>query len=110
MVMLVELAQVKARLRFDHEEEDADIEFAIKSASAAVMNYLKLDHDFYTDSFNSSGEVSTNVPEEVAQAVITLVGIWKRDPAGAEMRDWEMGYLPRPVMAILYPLRDPAMQ
>jgi len=105
MVMLVEVSEVKARLRFDNDEEDADIELAIHSASAAVLNYLKVAHDNYDDSFG----VVADVPFEVVQAVIALVGIWKRDPAGVEMKDWEMGYLPRPVMAILYPLRDPAM-
>jgi gp6-like head-tail connector protein len=106
MVMLVEVEEVKGRIRFDHDEEDADIELAINSASAAVLNYLKVPHDNYDDSFG----VVTDVPFEVVQAVITLVSIWKRDPAGVEMKDWEMGYLPRPVMAILYPLRDPALQ
>jgi hypothetical protein len=110
MVMLVEVEEVKSRIRFDHDEEDDDIELAIRSASAAVLNYLKVPHDHYTDSSESSGEVPADVPDEVTQAVITLVAIWKRDPAGVEMKDWEMGYLPRPVMAILYPLRDPAMQ
>jgi hypothetical protein len=105
MVMLVEVEEVKTRIRFDNDAEDADIELAIKSASAAVLNYLKVPHTSYDDSFG----VPTGVPYEVVQAVITLVGIWKRDPAGVEMKDWEMGYLPRPVMAILYPLRDPAL-
>jgi hypothetical protein len=107
MVMLVELEQVKARLRFDHDEEDEDIELAIHGASAAVLNYLKVLHTVYDDSFGVV--IQTDVPFEVQTAVIHLVGIWKRDPSGVEMEKWQQGYLPAPITAILYPLRDPAL-
>lgn len=105
MVMLVDVDQVKARLRFDHDSEDEDIELAIQGASEAVLNYLKVEHTVYDD---SSG-TPVDVPATVVNAVIMLVGIWKRDPSGTEMEKWEHGYLPRPVMALLYPLRDPAL-
>jgi hypothetical protein len=107
MVMLVELEQVKARLRFDHDEEDEDIELAIQGASAAVLNYLKVLHTVYDDSFGVV--VLASVPYEVQTAVMHLVGIWKRDPSGVEMEKWQQGYLPAPITAILYPLRDPAL-
>lgn len=106
MVMLVDLDQVKGRLLFN-DADDEDVELAIHSASACVMNYLHVEHDNYDD---SSGDVDPDaVPFEVVQAVITLVGIWKRDPAGTEMDKWEPGYLPAPVTALLYPLRDPVL-
>lgn len=107
MVALVELDQVKARLRFDHDLEDDDIQLAISAASAAVLNYLKVAHTVYDDSFGTT--VLADVPFEVQTAVMHLVGIWKRDPSGIEMEKWQQGYLPPPITAILYPLRDPAL-
>lgn len=107
MVMLVEVDEVKERLRFDHDLEDEDIERAIEDASAAVMAYLKVASTAYDDSFGTL--VPANVPAQARTAVIHLVGIWKRDPSGVEMEKWQMGYLPAPITAILYPLRDPSL-
>jgi hypothetical protein len=112
MVMLATLEQTKLRLRADHGVEDEDLELAIAGASAAVLNYLKLPHDTYSD---SSGEVPVNssgtigVPAEVVNAVLMLVGILSRDRDGQEMEKWQHGYLPMPVIALLYPLRDPSL-
>ena len=113
MIELVTLAQVKARLRFDHDTEDADLQGLIYGASAAVMNYLKLDHDAYLNSdgtmdLNSDGSYD-EVPQEVQLATILLVGIMSRDRDGVEADKWQHGYLPMPVMSLLYPLRDPAL-
>ncbi|MEO8466249.1 MAG: head-tail connector protein [Gammaproteobacteria bacterium] len=111
MVMLVTLDEVKRRLQFNHDADDNDLMLIIEGASAAVLNYLKVPHTAYDD---SSGEVpvdlnGTDVPAEVKNAVIMLTGILKRDPSGVNMAEWERGYLPAPVLALLYPLRDPAM-
>jgi hypothetical protein len=38
-----------------------------------------------------------------------MVGILARDRDGVEAKDWDHGYLPRPVTSLLYPLRDPAL-
>lgn len=105
MTMLVDLDTAKQRLRVDHDADDDTIELAIKGASGAVLNYLKVARDRYED---SNGDV-VDVPEEVQNATMLLAGILIRDPAGSEMKDWEIGYLPRPVMALLYALRDPAL-
>lgn len=105
MTMLVDVDMAKERLRIDHDAEDDTLELLINGASAAVLNYLKLAHDHYDD---SNGDI-VDVPYEVQNATLLLVGIILRDPAGVEMKDWEMGYLPKPVMALLYPLRDPAL-
>lgn len=111
--MLVSLTAAKERLRFDQDSEDDTLTLLIQGASAAVLNYLKVDHDTYNDSsgevpFNSDGTTDA-VPYEVQNAVLLLVGILSRDRDGTEMKDWEQGYLPRPVIALLYPLRDPAL-
>jgi hypothetical protein len=42
-------------------------------------------------------------------ATILLTGHFYNNPDGDPEHDWEQGYLPRPVTALLYPLRDPAL-
>jgi hypothetical protein len=104
-MMLVALEDAKARLRIVHDAEDMDLELMIQSASAAVMNYLGKPLRFYEEDSDYLGEV----PQEVQLAVLLLVGILYRDRDGMEAKDWPHGYLPTPVIAFLYPLRDPAM-
>lgn len=111
---LVTLDQAKLRLRFDTDALDPDIELMIEGASRAVMRYLG---EYGTASFtDSAGDVSEDsngivldVPEDVKLAVLVLVGILVRDPSGVDMASWEMGFLPAPVTAFLYPLRTPSM-
>jgi hypothetical protein len=108
MTLLVSVADTKARLRITHSEEDADLEAMIHGASAAVMNYLGVTEDAFMDS-DSSASDGLFVPPEVELATLVLVGILARDRDGVEAKEWEQGYLPKPVTAILYPLRDPAL-
>jgi hypothetical protein len=120
MTMLVSLAQTKARLRFDHNDEDADLQFMIEAASQMVLHYLKTDESFFAGSeFDTGGTWPTDSDgvligaseyPEIQTAVIYLAGMLKRDPDGVEMEKWQHGYLPMPAMAMLYPLRDPAMR
>lgn len=119
MTMLVGLAETKARLRFDHDAEDADLTLLIQAASQMVLNYLKMDEsEFAGSEYDTDGDYPTDTDgvligmdafPDVRAATIYLVGVLKRDPDGAEMDKWEHGYLPRPVMAMLYTLRDPAI-
>jgi hypothetical protein len=109
--MLVTLAEAKERLRYNHDEEDGDLTSLIEAASGAVLNYLKVSETFYAD---SSGEIpvdssGTDVPGPVKTATLYLVGVLARDRDGIQAGDWERGYLPNPVVSLLYPLRDPAM-
>lgn len=110
MVMLVSLDQAKQRLRFDHDEDDNDLTLMIEGASAAVLNYLKSDQVF-VDSFGDveSDSAGPIVPHEIQNATLMLVGILSRDRDGEEMEKWQHGLLPFPVLALLYPLRDPAL-
>ncbi|WP_321941644.1 head-tail connector protein [Paraburkholderia tropica] len=98
-LMLVTVAEAQDWLRADTADLDTDLKLAIAGASASIMDYLK--REPYPD-----GEV----PENVRLATLLYVGIMIRDPDGVESSQWEHGYIPRPVMNILYPLRDPALE
>jgi hypothetical protein len=135
MTLLVSVAEAKDRLRITTDAEDADIESLIHGASAAVMNYLHVDEtafmvpadsdsEYADTSSSSSGSSSSEgsssdyasssdmvlaVPPEVQLAVLVLTGNYYRDREAVDAKDWEHGYLPKPVLALLYPLRDPAL-
>ena len=119
MTMLVTLEDAKARLRIVHDAEDLDLELMIQQASAVVMKYLELPIDYYTatiassdsdsEAVSSDGTTTRTIPAQVELATLLLVGILARDRDGVEMKDWDHGYLPKPVMNVLYPLRDPVM-
>jgi hypothetical protein len=112
MTLLVSVEDVKNRLRITHDAEDSDIEAIIHGASAAVLNYLHIDESVFLDSdseYAGSSDHNLTVPHEVQLAVLVLVGNFYRDREGVDAKDWEHGYLPKPVIALLYPLRDPAL-
>jgi hypothetical protein len=110
MTLLVSVAEAKERLRITTDAEDADIEAMIHGASAAVMNYLGVTESAFMDSdSDASSSDGMTVPPEVQLAVLILTGTLYRDREGVEAKDWEHGYLPKPVIALLYPLRDPAL-
>ena len=111
-VMLVSLAQAKQHLRIDTYAGDANLELLILAASQAVLTYLKTP-DAYQD---SSGLVPVDtagdplgVPAQVQAAVLLMLGTLDRDRAGVDGKEWDSGYLPRPVISLLYPLRDPSV-
>lgn len=108
MIPLVTVDQIKARLKFDHDADDDDLAQLALACSKLVLNYLKVSSDFYESSNSTESEPGT-VPDEVQAATIYLVGVLLRDPSGSEMDKWKLGYLPMPVIAMLYPLRDPAL-
>ena len=108
-MMLISLEAAKADLQMDHDEDDEDIESKIEQASAAVLNYLGVAHDNYADSTGvipADGNGEPDVPFEVRAATILLLRVLYKGEAAATT-DWEHGYLPRPVMSLLYPLRTP---
>jgi hypothetical protein len=92
---LVTTDQAQLRLKLDVAEGDADLELMIEGASAAILAYLKL-----PDGFDDA------VPPEVQNATLALVGIMYRDPDGTEMQNWQQGYLPWAVTALIYHLRS----
>lgn len=108
MVALVTLEETKSRLRIDHNDDDTTLEGYIEAASGSVINYLKGQAEVLLD-LDSGGDLPSGaeVPAVIQTAVILLVGYWY-DPIEPN-KDFERGYLPMPVTAILYPLRDPAL-
>jgi len=109
--MLISLEAAKADLQMDHAEDDEDITRKIQQASVIVMNYLKLPLDHYADSFGAiPTEDSSNepdVPHEVRAATTLMLRELYGD--AKQRTQWRPGYIPDAVMALLYPLRDPAI-
>lgn len=127
--MLVTLQEASDHLRRDTDYDDDDLTLKIHAASAAVMNYLKRDSLAYEPERDSSGEIvrdsngwpvpmldSSDEPVvrfEVKAATLLMIGeLYKNregEQGGEIPTQWGYGYLPRPVVALLYPLRTPAL-
>ena len=120
----VTLSEAKAHLRVDFSDEDTAIELLIGAASGAVKNYLKSASayeperdDDDTPIYDSGGfpaidedsSTAKTVRLEVKQAVLILVGEWYKNREAAQDMT-SPGYLPVPVVSLLYPLRDPALR
>lgn len=103
----VTLQQAKDHLRVDTDAEDGDIGDKLLAAQSAVLNYLKIT-TLDVLAVGSPAEIPDNVDGAVTAATLLLVGYLYRDRDTDENHEWEQGYLPRPVTALLYPLRDPA--
>lgn len=124
-MMLVTLEEAKDHLFIDFNTFDADISLKIKSASKMVVNYLKSRKNLYVIELDQDGDPVLDsqgdviyeldsqgdriIGDDVKHATLILLGILYRDRDGVEAADWRPGFLPAPVTAILYPLRDPAL-
>lgn len=108
MAYLVSLSDVKSALRLDFDDNDPSLTLMIEASSGAVLNYLKSAGSQYV---GIDGEVLPDVvvPAPIQAATIYLVGHMLRNPDNDTEGAFEQGYLPRPVTALLYPLRDPAL-
>jgi hypothetical protein len=108
MTLPVTLEQAKAHLRVVDSEDDSDIADKLLSAQAAVLNYLKLSS---LDSLKAGSPANfpAGVDGAVSAATLLLVGYLYRNRDTDVDREWEAGFLPRPVTALLYPLRDPTL-
>jgi hypothetical protein len=117
-------------------EDDPDLALKVRAASAAVLNYLKGFRNVWVVAVEMAGAypllvdgkpvpmVDTNgepvfvedsngartVRDEVKAATLLMLGyLWKDRDENADGA-FDMGYLPKPVTALLYPLRDPAVR
>jgi hypothetical protein len=118
MVMLVSLQQAKDHLRVDSSDEDNDLTLKIHAASAAVLNYIRNGADVFTDSAGEpildSNDNPIGIPYEIQAATLLMIGYLNR------LRDendntligdgFAYGYLPNPVMSLLYPYRVPSLR
>jgi hypothetical protein len=101
---------VKQALRMLEGEDDDDalIDQIVMAATGAVVNYLKAGADPYLDS-GGSVPSGVEVPSVIRSATIILACYLYRNPDQDPEKSFERGYLPAPVAALLYPLRDPAL-
>ena len=105
-VALVSLEETKAALRVDADDLDGTLELMIEAASEAVISYLK----DAAEEFMDEGEpIEGEVPARVQWATIALVGYWLRSPDANPDGEFDRGYLPAPVTALLYPMRTPSL-
>lgn len=122
-MMYVTLARGKQHLNMDHDSDDVLIEAYIGAASESVKNYLKsaspyeVERDSNDDPvLDSSGDPvyavdssGDKIVKSVVQAATLLqLGFLYKDRDENADSAYQMGYLPKPVTALLYPLRDPA--
>lgn len=123
-MMYVTLERGKQHLNMDHDLDDVLITAYIGAASGAVKNYLKsasayeVERDSNDDPIiDSSGDpvyvVDSSddkvVKYEVQAAVLLMLGFLYKDRDENPDQAFAQGYLPKPVTALLYPLRDPAL-
>lgn len=123
-MMYVTLDRAKRHLNMDHDLDDPLIEVYVQAASGAVKNYLKsaspyeIERDSNDDPIldssgdpvyvtDSSGDKLVSYP--VQAAVLLMVGFLYKDRDENPDQAFQAGYLPKPVTALLYPLRDPAL-
>lgn len=123
-MMYVTLERGKQHLNMDHDLDDVLITAYIGAASSAVKNYLKsasayeVERDSNDDPIvDSSGDPTyvldssgdKVVKYEVQAATLLQLGFLYKDRDENADGAYDMGYLPKPVMALLYALRDPAL-
>lgn len=109
-MMLVTLQQAKNHLRVDNDEQDNEIAMYAEGASDAVINYLTAMNSEAADAYlDSAGEaIDELVPSVIKNATLIMIGYLFRHRDDNEGEAFERGYLPKPVTALLFPLRDPA--
>lgn len=102
--MIVTLQEARDHLRSDTSDDDADLTLKIQAASSAVVTYLKVADD--------AAIPAAALPAAKAACLI-LVGEFyanrEGEQGGAVDQQFGYGYLPRPVVALLYPYRDPSI-
>ena len=100
--MILSTDQAVAHLRLDPDEAIAaadELADSVAAAEATVLRYLKVIEADIPDA---------DLPTVVAATKLMLGYLWRlRDED--EKAEYQQGFLPRPVTALLYPLRDPSL-
>lgn len=102
--MIVTLQQARDHLQATHSTDDDDLNLKIEAASQAIVTYLKV-----------ADEASIPAAAQAAAkaACLMLIGEFylnrEAEQGGAVDSQFGYGYLPRPVVALLYPHRDPSI-
>jgi hypothetical protein len=117
--LLISLDDARNHLRFDPTDDDAeidqqeqDVQPYAEAASELVINYLKSAANAF---LNRDGTVkrgsdgSPDVPHAVRGATRLMLGYLYKDRDNDAGKEYEHGMLPKPVTALLYPLRDPSV-
>lgn len=107
MALPVTLDQAKAHVRFDDSEDDADLSLKLMSAQSSVLAYLKV-ASTEALSIGSPPLYPPGAEGAITAATLLLVGYLYRQRDEDVNHEWEQGFLPRPVTALLYPFRDPS--
>lgn len=120
---LVTLTQARQQCHVDDYDSDGvgpdddQLNLCIRAASRSVLNYLDGAADAYLDSdgnvpLDSDGNPE-GIPEDWQLATLFLTAeFFKNREAvqdGAVDAQFGYGYLPRPVVALLYPYRAPVL-
>lgn len=123
-MMYVTLDRAKQHLNMDHDSDDSLIAVYIQAASSAAKNYLKSASPYEVERDSNDDPIldSNGDPEylrdsngdkviagAVEAAVLLMVGHLYEDRDENPDSAFEQGYLPKPVTALLYPLRTPAL-
>jgi hypothetical protein len=110
MASLVTLDAVKQSLHVDTSADDTMLQLLIKAASQAVITYLKdqAEELFDLEAASGNSPEDADVPEDIQQATILLVGYWY-DQSDERDKSFESAKLPAPVAAMLIPYRTPTI-
>ena len=102
--MIVTVADAHAQLAIAHSSDDTLLQNLIDVASEAVLTYLKVPDE---DSIPAGATFAAR------QATLILVAEFYKNREGEQDgnvgEEFGYGYLPRPVVALLYPHRDPSL-
>lgn len=112
-MMLITLTDASDYVRRDGTDDDDVLTALIETASDLVVNYLGAGADAWLDSngdpyLDSNGD-ALDIPAAVKGAVRYMTGWLYRNRDADPDQAFPAGYLPLPVTAMLYPLRDPTL-
>lgn len=99
MSLSLTLDEVKASLRIDHDDDDAQLLTLISASVRQIDVFLKVKNEAdYTD----------YETDDIRTAAIMLVGALYRTPDAGNGAEWIDG-LPHPIYRMLYPYRTPTV-